>query len=126
MSLQFILDSQKKFQERLGYDIDNMTLQERAKYIKENLLWATDELHEMLHEIPYSKDWSSKYDQMSDEELLNQIQLSKEEYIDFIHFAFNIALGLGMDEEEILKMYKEKNKLNYRRQEDPSLGYITL
>jgi dimeric dUTPase (all-alpha-NTP-PPase superfamily) len=118
MSLQFIMDSQKKFQKHMGYDLDAMTLQEKAKYIKEHMLWATDELHEMLHELPFAKDWSSKYYKWSPEKLQTQLTLAKEEYIDFLHFAINVGLALGLDENTIVQMYKEKNKINYERQEN--------
>jgi dimeric dUTPase (all-alpha-NTP-PPase superfamily) len=118
MGLQFLLDSQKKFQKRLGYDLDSMNLQERAKYIKEQILWSTDELHEMLHELPFAKDWSTKYYKMTPEQIQHQLGLSKEEFIDFLHFAVNIALALDLTEEEIIRLYKEKNKINYERQEN--------
>lgn len=118
MGLQFLLDSQKKFQKRLGYDLDSMNFQERAKYIKEQILWSTDELHEMLHELPFAKDWSTKYYKMTPEQIQHQLCLSKEEFIDFLHFAVNIALALDLTEEEIIRLYKEKNKINYERQEN--------
>jgi dimeric dUTPase (all-alpha-NTP-PPase superfamily) len=120
---QFILDSQKKFQKRMGQDLDNMTLQERAEYIKKMMLWTIDELSEALHELPYAKDWSSKYDK-EDYSIEDQERLFKEEIIDALHFFSNIFVAFGMTEEEILRMYKEKNKINYQRQEDPSLGYV--
>ena len=115
-AIQHILDSQLKFQNRMGYDFSKMSLKEKAKYIKEQMLWATDELHEMIHEVPYAKDWSKKYYDWSDEKMNKQILLTKEEYIDFLHFAFNIALALGMNEEDIIRMYNEKNKINNERQ----------
>lgn len=118
MALQFLLDSQLKFQKHMGYDLDAMDLPERAKYIKEQMLWAQDELHEMLHEVPFAKDWSSKYLKWGPEKLEMQMKLSKEEYIDFLHFAINVGLALGFrDEEEIINMYIAKNKINYERQE---------
>ncbi|MEK5085145.1 MULTISPECIES: dUTPase [Bacillus] len=120
---QFILDSQKEFQKRMGHDLDNMTLQEKATYIKTMMLWTIDELSEALHELPYAKEWSSKYEK-EDYDLEKQHQLFKEEIIDALHFFTNILIAAQMTEEEILKLYKEKNRLNYRRQEDPKLGYV--
>ena len=115
MSLQFILDSQKKFQSRMGYDFDNMSLQDKAAYIKQMMLWTTDEIHEALHELPYAKDWSKKYDK-PEYSIEEQQQLFKEEMIDAVHFFFNILACAGMTEEEIIRMYKEKNNINYERQ----------
>ncbi|WP_353856836.1 dUTPase [Bacillus sp. Bos-x628] len=120
---QFILDNQKEFQKRMGHDIDNMTPQEKATYIKAMMLWTIDELSEALHELPYAKEWSSKYEK-EDYSIEKHERLFKEEVIDALHFFTNIMVAVGMTEEEILRMYREKNKINYQRQEDPSLGYI--
>lgn len=116
-SLQFLLDSQRKFQLKMGYDFNILTSQEKAKYIKEMMLWTIDELSEALHELPYAKDWSKKYDK-SDYNHNQQEILFKEEMIDALHFFINILLAVGMNEEEIIKMYCEKNKVNYERQEN--------
>ena len=118
--LKNILETQKNFQKSLGYDLESMNKKEKAAYIKDNILWSTDELHEMLHEIPFAKDWSKKYDSWSDEKFESQLQLSKEEYIDFLHFAFNIGLALGLTDEDIDRMFHEKNKINHTRQK---VGY---
>lgn len=117
-ALQEIISSQENFQSFMGYDFNKMSLKDTADYIKSNMLWTIDELSEMLHEVPYAKSWSKKYDQWSDEKIINQLRLTKEEYIDALHFMINIGLALNMDESEILKMYREKNKVNYDRQEN--------
>ncbi|MDG0860361.1 dUTPase [Staphylococcus equorum] len=116
--LKEIIESQTKFQSYMGHNFKNMTKKERAVYVKENMLWTIDELSEMLHELPYAKTWSSKYDRWSSQEHDDQIRLTKEEYIDSLHFLINIGIGLGMDDEEIITMYREKNKVNYERQEN--------
>lgn len=115
-ALAEIINSQTKFQSFMGYDFKKMTLKEKAEYIKSNMLWTIDELSEMLHEIPFAKTWSKKYDSWSEEKIADQLQLSKEEYIDAFHFFINVGLGLGLTEEEILKEYRKKNEINYERQ----------
>lgn len=117
MNLQFILDSQKKFQSRMGHDFENMTKQQKAAYIKEMMIWTIDELGEALHELPYAKTWSKKYDK-EDYDMEKQNQLFKEEMIDALHFFFNIFVCLGVTEEEIVKMYKQKNQINHDRQDN--------
>lgn len=114
-ALQEIFNSQRKFQSFMGYDFDKMTPQERAAYVKEQMFWANDEMSEAIHELPYAKTWSKKYDKPEyDHE--KQLQLFKEEMIDSLHFFSNALIAVGMTEEEVLKMYREKNKENYDRQ----------
>lgn len=122
-TLQFLLDSQNKFQKRMGNDFKKMTLKERSAYLKEHGYFLMEEIVEMFREMPYHKSWKD-YSGMTGEEILRQDQLQKEEAIDALHFMINIFLALGMDEKEVLKMYREKNKLNYDRQIDSGLGYI--
>lgn len=117
-SLQFMLDKQTQFQKEFGYDFNNMSLQEKSNYIKEMSLWVQNEINEMIHEIPYAKPWSKKYDSWSEEKIQEQIQLTKEELIDSLLFMLNIFASLGMSQKEILKMYIEKNKINIERQQN--------
>lgn len=114
-ALQTILSSQKKFQSFMGFDIDNFTPQQRATYIRDQMLWSVDEIHEALHELPYAKSWSKKYDK-PEYDHDEQMKLFKEEMIDALHFIANIFVAAGMDEDEIIRMYKEKNVENYNRQ----------
>lgn len=122
--LKFLMDSQMKFQKRMGNDFENMNEKERSSYLKEHGYFLMEEVMEMFREMPYHKSWKD-YDSWSWEKFQEQKQLQKEEAIDALHFMINILLALGMDEDEVIKMYKEKNKLNYQRQEDSTLGYVT-
>lgn len=123
MSLQFLMESQTKFQERMGHNFKKMTLQERAAYIKEHGYFLMEEVMEMFREMPYHKSWKD-YSHLTQEEIEEKEKLMRQEAIDALHFMINIFLALGMSEEEIIEMYKEKNKLNYQRQEDSKLGYV--
>lgn len=122
-TIQFLLDSQEKFQLRMGNNFKEMSQKEKSTYIKEHGYFLIEEVTEMLRELPYHKSWKD-YSGLSGEEILAQEQLAKEEAIDALHFMINILLSLGMDEKEIIEMYKDKNKLNYERQVDADLGYI--
>lgn len=114
--LEEIFNIQKQLQEKtMGYSFDNMTSQERANYIKSMILWQTDETHEALHELPYAKEWSKKYDK-SDYNHEKQWKLFKEEMIDSLHFFINIMIAAGFTPQEIYDMYIEKNKENIDRQ----------
>ena len=122
-TIQFLLDSQEKFQLRMGNNFKEMSQKEKSTYIKEHGYFLIEEVTEMIRELPYHKSWKD-YSGLSGEEILAQEQLAKEEAIDALHFMINILLSLGMDEKEIIEMYKDKNKLNYERQVDADLGYI--
>ena len=111
-----MLDKQKEFQNKLGYDFDKMTIKEKAEYAKEMSLWVQNEINEMIHEIPFAKHWSKKYDNWDDEKIAEQIQLSKEEITDAFLFMMNIFLCLGMTEDDILNEFCKKNKINIDRQ----------
>lgn len=118
--LQSIIDHQEALQSRLGYDFKKMFPYNRVNYIKEYSIHATQELHEMLYELPYFKPWKD-YNELSPKDVENKILKAREEYIDFLHFVFNIGLALGFDNaEDLWKEYLSKNIENHRRQD---LGY---
>ncbi|HAU85115.1 MAG TPA: hypothetical protein DCW90_06330 [Lachnospiraceae bacterium] len=112
-----MLQKQKELQLRLGMDLDNFTPKERAAFVKEFSLWAIDEYSEMLHELPYAKGWSKKYDK-PDYDHEKQYQLCKEEFIDVLTFSMSVAAALGFTGEEMERMYLEKNGVNHKRQDN--------
>lgn len=123
MTLQYLLDSQRTFQTRMGTDFTTMHETERSAFIKEHGYFLMEEVMEMFREMPFHKSWKDYSDWGQVAHLLAK-QKMKEEAIDALHFMMNIFLALGMDEKEILSMYNEKNKLNYERQENAELGYV--
>lgn len=115
--LQEMMDKQLELQERLGYDIDGMDTEDRADYIKEFSIHLTQELHELLYEIPFFKKWKI-YSNMTEEEINTSWAAAKKEYIDMLHFMLNIGLALGFSAEEMRDMYMSKNKENHKRQDE--------
>lgn len=111
-----MLETQKELQKRFNIDFDKMTDTERAIYIKEHSFWATDEIHEMIREVPFIKSWSKKYNSWDKEKMDAQKLKTKEEFIDVITFLMNVANALDFTGKEIMDMYLEKNKLNHERQ----------
>jgi dimeric dUTPase (all-alpha-NTP-PPase superfamily) len=111
-----LLNQQQKLEEDLGYNLNTMTLEERAAFIKEYVMHTDHEMHEMLQELPFFKSWK-KY---STDEETTQIAYAKarKEWIDVLHFFLNVTLGLGFTPEELYVMYQEKHDENYRRQQD--------
>jgi len=115
-SLQEMLDMQNKLQEKLGYNIPDLTTEERTAYIKEFSIHLNQEINEMLYELPFFKLWKD-YSKMTLEEVATQIDKARGEFIDAWHFMLNIALALSFTEQDIFEAYAEKNKENYRRQD---------
>lgn len=113
--LQDMLDMQKALQAFLGYDFDNMSIQDRVKYIKEFSIHLNQEINEALYELPFFKPWKD-YSGMSDDEIVNALVAYKKEIIDAWHFFMNMMLLVDFQADEFAHMYYEKNAENIERQ----------
>ena len=118
--LQKVLDTQTELQNRLGNNIKKMTEQQKTVYVKNNVFFVTEELHEMTRELPYVKEWKD-YSQLSGEDIARRKELAQEEFIDVFTFLMNIALTLELTADEIYDIYFQKNKVNHERQDN---GYV--
>lgn len=112
-----LFQQQRQLQWDLGYRITEMSLKERAAYIKEYALHTDHEMHEMLQELPYFKSWKQYPDEDS-EAMQFAYARARKEMIDALHFFLNVCIGLGFDAEELHNMYMDKHKENYNRQQD--------
>lgn len=112
--IQEMLNKQNELQKRYGYFIKDMEEEKRTEYIKENMIHVIGELDEIFRELPYGKHWKcyKNFDRKLHKEN------AKMEFIDCWHFMMNIALALDIDEEEFIKLYNEKNKINHKRIEE--------
>ena len=94
VSLDFTLASiysmQHKLQNRLG-TLNFSSEAERTKFIMTNALHTMHELHEMLAELEFFKDWK-KYN-WSNAKSKCQLDKAREEFIDAFHFLLNILYG---------------------------------
>lgn len=109
-ALQAMLDLQNEFQTRLGVRSSD------TQYIMNHGLYATAEIHEMYRELEGFKDWKTY--NWSEEEKAQHLAAAKEEFVDVLHFIWNIALALGMDSDEIIQIYADKNIVNHLRQDN--------
>ena len=92
---------------RIKNDIDNSNFIDNEKHlIQENIEKCEEkiEIKRKLRKECY-EDWKLGV-------------ITQEEYIDAFHFMINIGISIGMTEEKIIEMYREKNKVNYQRQEN--------
>lgn len=113
--LKVMFAKQGNLEAALGYDFANMSEKERSEYVRLMSLMVSDELHEMLHEIPFFKPWK----RYSDKEADNMVawQRARCEATDAFFFFMNVCLGLGLTAEELFDMYESKLDENYRRQQ---------
>lgn len=118
--LQEVLNTQTQLQNRLGNNIKEMTEQQLTAYVKNNVFFVTEELHEMTRELPYVKEWKD-YSKLTDEDIAHRKELAQEEFIDVFTFLMNIALSLELTADEIYDLYFQKNKVNHSRQDN---GYV--
>jgi hypothetical protein len=102
--------------QREGFKLDPPALEgeERAEYIRWNVLALEDELHEMLSEVGW-KPWASSRD-------LNRDGYLKE-LVDAYHFLMNLILVVKGEDQtvdelacEFARMYTAKREVNLRRQ----------
>lgn len=112
--LSMMITVQALAQDARGFDFEKMSIEDKATYIKRQTLHCIDELCEMLHEIPFYKEWK-RYDEVN---ISGMLPKAKEELIDAIHFIINIALGLGMSVDDIYIQFMRKNNENMRRLAD--------
>lgn len=119
--LEQIMEKQRELQLRLGTDFSNMTLEERAAFMRDHRGYLADEVAEALYEMPCYKLWKD-YSKMSEGDVLVAWQKVRMELVDSLHFFVNLLLCAGFTAEELHAMYMAKNKENHRRQDE---GYDT-
>ena len=108
---------QGDLQRRLGTNFSDMSLEERAEYMRNHRGYLADEVAEALYEMPCYKLWKD-YSNMSDEAVAIAWQKVRMELIDSLHFFVNLLLCAGMTADEVYEMYIAKNKENHRRQDE--------
>jgi dimeric dUTPase (all-alpha-NTP-PPase superfamily) len=113
-----MLDLQQKLQlETYGVDPFAITMSGDMSFVKDMVLAATDELHEVLNEVSW-KPWTHG------ERHVN-VHNYKKEVVDLFHFFMNLMLAVGMTPDELYEMYVTKRTVNERRQRDGYDGVST-
>ena len=101
-NLRKIWESQAAFQVNF-VDLENMTLEEKIKFTKENMLALHRELGELLNELPWkphrAKD--KNYD-------IDNVQ---EEMIDCFKYMINLALTWGLTPETFVELFNKKTAI---------------
>lgn len=110
MSWKWLESTRTLQREAYGLDLDRMTVEDRAAWIKENVLAGIDEMTELLHEVSW-KFWAH------DAAWVNRDAVLKEA-VDAAHFLGNIVASIGVTDEEWERAYQTKQFENARRQRE--------
>lgn len=107
--LQDLFDKQMALNQRIGVNPPEMNDEERIQWVLNYTRAASQEMAELIDSVPWK--WWAKY-QTFDQ------QNARVEVVDLFHFLISLAQVLGMDAKDVHDLYNQKNKLNFKRQDD--------
>ena len=85
----------------------------QEEWVKNYTLAMRQECSELFDSTNW-KWWRTKVDLFDEQNV-------KVELIDILHFWMSACMVMGLEPEDVLRMYKQKNEVNYNRQKS---GYI--
>ena len=103
-----IFDLQEKLNLRIGVKMNDMSDEDRAKWILNYIRAMQQELAELTDSVPWK--WWAKYQDFDK-------QNARVEVVDLFHFLISLAQVLGMSAEDVYDAYLKKNKVNHERQD---------
>lgn len=118
--IDLLLSLQRRFQEEHGFDFWKEDPEKKRDMFVRTLFAAIDELAEAGDEV--NRWWKKGYKEP--EALEKKKEEVLEEMIDSLHFYLGALLILGADGKDVAEAYLKKNKVNFERQNDKSLGYV--
>lgn len=106
--LEEIFDLQDGLNKRIGVNTDEMSDEEKAKWVLNYTRAMQQEIAELIDSVPWK--WWAKYQDFDE-------QNAKVEVVDLFHFLVSIAQVLGMTPQDVYDAYTKKNKVNHSRQD---------
>ena len=103
-----IFAQQDTLNKRIGVNTDNMTEEEKAKWVLNYTRAMQQEIAELIDSVPWK--WWAKYQEFDE-------QNAKVEVVDLFHFLISIAQVLGMSPDDVYAAYCKKNEVNHKRQD---------
>lgn len=107
--LQDLFNKQMALNQRIGVNPQEMSDEERIKWVLNYTRATSQELAELIDSVPWK--WWAKYQEFD-------LQNARVEVVDLFHFLISLAQVLGMDAQDVHNLYNQKNKLNFKRQDD--------
>ena len=99
---------QQALNERIGVRMENMSQEDKTKWILNYSRAMTQEIAELTDSVPWK--WWAKYQKFDE-------QNARVEVVDLFHFLISIAQVLGMSANDVFNAYMQKNEVNLKRQE---------
>lgn len=99
IDLVSLISAQRDLQLRLGTDFGSMSPEERRNFIVENVLAATDELHEALNETGW-KSWATSR-HLNEEAFFGELR-------DCWQLLTNLMLVIESDPDKLAKLFADK------------------
>lgn len=106
--LEAIFSLQDELNKRIGVDTDNMSDEEKTKWVLNYTRALQQETAELIDSVPWK--WWAKYQDFDE-------QNARVEVVDLFHFLVSLAQTLGMSADDVYNAYAKKNKVNHNRQE---------
>lgn len=108
--LEAIFDLQKSLNARIGVDTDAIQAnpEEQVKWLLNYCRAIQQETAELTDSVPWK--WWAKYQTFD-------VQNARVEVVDLLHFLVSSAQVLGMDAEDLFRMYAAKHAVNHARQD---------
>ena len=106
--LHHIFQLQKELNGRIGVHTDDMSEEDRVKWLLQYTRALAQENSELIDSVPWK--WWAKYQEFDE-------QNARVEVVDLFHFIISLAQVLGMDAKDIHDLYMKKNEVNFQRQD---------
>lgn len=106
--LDTIFEMQDTLNQRIGVDTENLSEEEKTKWVLNYTRAMQQEIAELIDSVPWK--WWAKYQDFDE-------QNAKVEIIDLFHFLISLAQVMGMTPEDVYDAYVKKNQVNHNRQE---------
>jgi len=106
--LDTIFEMQDTLNHRIGVVTENLSEEEKTKWVLNYTRAMQQELAELIDSVPWK--WWAKYQEFDE-------QNAKVEIIDLFHFLISLAQVMGMTPDDVYNAYVKKNQVNHNRQE---------
>ena len=106
--LRELFRMQRALNERIGVKLDDLSDEEKTKWVLNYTRAMTQEMAELTDSVPWK--WWAKYQEFDE-------QNARVEVVDLFHFLISMAQVLGMTADDVFQAYLKKNEVNFKRQE---------
>jgi NTP pyrophosphatase (non-canonical NTP hydrolase) len=110
------LKKQFELQQRLGTFKKMNCDSDVQQFLNQNTLALVEEVLEVMRETAYKNPAHMLFGWKQGQKF--DLEQAKEETVDLLHFYLNLLIIFGMDVDEMMNRYLNKNKENHNRQDN--------